>query len=589
MSTSVHRTSRDASLRGHAARSATIAIVLGASGLSAAACGSLGVDDLVVGEGGAAGTTSTTGTAGGTTTTTSSSSSSGSTTTTSSSSSSGIPITCGNGVLDNGEACDGPDLNGLTCEDQGYVNPAGLACTAGCTIDESGCKAACGNSKAEPGEACDGADLKAHDCTELGYVQSGGLGCANCQFDTSGCKAACGNGKAEPGETCDGADLGGADCTTFGYTSPGGLTCAGNCAGVNQAGCKPTCGNSVLEPTEICEGNNLNGHTCAEFGFANPVGLACSNACALDSSGCQAVCGNGKMEPGEQCDDGNVQSNDGCSSTCKTETPLGTTCNGAIPINVVMGAATILGSTAGGGSHDGSGCSGASGPDRIYALTIAAVSAGPLFLTVSLARPQTVFDSVLYISQNCSDGNPTNTLLCADSYDATNGSALDGGEVVSLRVQAGQKYFVFVDGFAGGDSGNYQLNVDLSAGNCNDPVPIPMEPGTPMRVLGSNPTNATTQGTCGGQPGGEVMYRITRPNNGPIGVTTDTAVTNFNAVLYARSTCTSFASELACSNQAGTAQESITLNTVQGGTPVFVVLDGSSGTSSGNYALTITP
>jgi len=33
------------------------------------------------------------------------------------------------------------------------------------------------------------------------------------------------------------------------------------------------------------------------------------------------VCGNGQVEAGEQCDDGNATSGDGCSATCRTETP----------------------------------------------------------------------------------------------------------------------------------------------------------------------------------------------------------------------------------------------------------------------------
>lgn len=51
----------------------------------------------------------------------------------------GAPAVCGDGVQDAGEACDGADLGGATCEGLGYP-PGDLACSAGCAVDASGCK-----------------------------------------------------------------------------------------------------------------------------------------------------------------------------------------------------------------------------------------------------------------------------------------------------------------------------------------------------------------------------------------------------------------------------------------------------------------
>jgi hypothetical protein len=42
--------------------------------------------------------------------------------------------TCGNGMIDGDEACDGQDLGGMTCATGGT-----LACTVGCTLDTTGC------------------------------------------------------------------------------------------------------------------------------------------------------------------------------------------------------------------------------------------------------------------------------------------------------------------------------------------------------------------------------------------------------------------------------------------------------------------
>ncbi len=49
---------------------------------------------------------------------------------------------CGNGIVDDGEECDGADFDDNTCEDLCFESdPLGtLACTARCTIDFSGCR-----------------------------------------------------------------------------------------------------------------------------------------------------------------------------------------------------------------------------------------------------------------------------------------------------------------------------------------------------------------------------------------------------------------------------------------------------------------
>jgi len=46
---------------------------------------------------------------------------------------------CGNGQLDPGEACDGSDLGGATCQDLLDFTGGTLACTARCQLDSSGC------------------------------------------------------------------------------------------------------------------------------------------------------------------------------------------------------------------------------------------------------------------------------------------------------------------------------------------------------------------------------------------------------------------------------------------------------------------
>src|SRR5262249_19233123 len=63
-----------------------------------------------------------------------------------------------------------------------------LRCNADCTFDVSGCTlASCGNGVAEAGEACDGADLGTGSCTSIGYA-GGAIACsADCTYDLSAC------------------------------------------------------------------------------------------------------------------------------------------------------------------------------------------------------------------------------------------------------------------------------------------------------------------------------------------------------------------------------------------------------------------
>ncbi len=80
------------------------------------------------------------------------------------------------------------------CSDGNVVTTplsAGMPCdeNGGSQCDGSGnCVGTCGNGTTEPGEACDGNDLAGQSCQSLGFA-GGTLACAgDCQsFDTSGC------------------------------------------------------------------------------------------------------------------------------------------------------------------------------------------------------------------------------------------------------------------------------------------------------------------------------------------------------------------------------------------------------------------
>src|SRR3989304_6423125 len=73
-----------------------------------------------------------------------------------------------------------------------------------------------------------------------------------------------------------------------------------------------------ITPVRIeTEDNKEKFTVCSNLGVVGNVGGPSSEQIP--------ICGNGVIESGEQCDDDNLINNDGCSSTCTTETPA--SCN----------------------------------------------------------------------------------------------------------------------------------------------------------------------------------------------------------------------------------------------------------------------
>ncbi|MBN2723817.1 MAG: DUF4215 domain-containing protein [Deltaproteobacteria bacterium] len=97
---------------------------------------------------------------------------------------------CGNNTRQADEECDGADLNGITCEDLGYDGGT-LACGTYCEFDYSGCTGdppSCGNGVKEVGEECDGTDMGTSICENSGFT-SGLLLCnPDCSLNYTGCR-----------------------------------------------------------------------------------------------------------------------------------------------------------------------------------------------------------------------------------------------------------------------------------------------------------------------------------------------------------------------------------------------------------------
>jgi hypothetical protein len=99
------------------------------------------------------------------------------------------PESCGDGNVTGNEVCD-----------DGSNDQCSGTCNADCTAPAN----SCGDGIIECGEECEGIQLGGRDCTSFGYATAGSLVCdSNCDIDTSGCVTECGNATIDTGEYCD--------------------------------------------------------------------------------------------------------------------------------------------------------------------------------------------------------------------------------------------------------------------------------------------------------------------------------------------------------------------------------------------------
>ena len=230
---------------------------------------------------------------------------------------------CGNGKLDGDEPCDGVlfAAGARECPSgQSLVSGKSendITCQ-GCRVVTSGVcevKAVCGNGVVDEGEACDGKAFGegTRECPDgesfLEGKSENDITCQGCRVVTSGVcapSAKCGNSALDDGEVCDGDKFAenARQCPEGQVLAEGktsaDITCSASCAVVTSGACvdastDPKCGDGRLDAGELCDGTQFADgvRVCPEGKiFAEgktSADITCSDACDVVTSGaCEA-------------------------------------------------------------------------------------------------------------------------------------------------------------------------------------------------------------------------------------------------------------------------------------------------------------
>ena len=224
--------------------------------------------------------------------------------------------TCGNDAdtLDSGEVCD-YNADGVIIKSDSSTclsltgNDGTLGCKSDCSdYDETMCT--CGNGDIDDGEECDGSNLDGKTCASIsidGPENKGTLLCnpETCKFDVSHCT--CGDGidnevddpsKVECDEGDDNVAVGSMSCD---YGVEECQKCSRDCVLYNVEG--SYCGDGTHDSEEECDNGELNSDDTAD-------------ACRIDCK--NPRCGDGTPDSGEECDTGALNSNT-ISGACRTD------------------------------------------------------------------------------------------------------------------------------------------------------------------------------------------------------------------------------------------------------------------------------
>ncbi len=236
---------------------------------------------------------------------------------------------CGNGVAETGELCDGDEF-AASCSFFGLEGTP-TSCNNDCTPDLSTCSdlpdpALCGNGVLDNGEFCDGVLLGSASCSEVGLSGTFDECTPFCTPVLSSCSlppvadpTLCGNGELNEGEECDDSEFAVA-CSIYGREGSAS-SCTSICK-LDVSTCGPpisvpptssVCGNNIVETGEECDGTDLPLSSCQFYNpeFSGTIS-SCNADCTYDTSTCNTVLGGpGNEGSGGGSDGGSGSDSDG--------------------------------------------------------------------------------------------------------------------------------------------------------------------------------------------------------------------------------------------------------------------------------------
>jgi cysteine-rich repeat protein len=143
------------------------------------------------------------------------------------------------------------------------------------------------------------------------------------------------------------------------------------------------------------------------------------------------------------------------------------------------------------------------------------------------------------------------------------------------------------------DGGGSFVCTLIPGGSCARPIDLGAEGTVSGNQVSYSATNLVGQtgqvGSCGGA-GFEMYHEYTMPFAGDLTISTDSAATTFDTVLYVQTTCGGSATEIACAVGGGArpGTSTLVLGDVSAGLTVAIIVDAVALVEVGSYELTLT-